>query len=113
MVVLDRLRVAPLEHLSLNHDNKSKLEFAVCSVPRVPKAVVEPYDYILAKPAMVEHSDRVLTIENEALYALCRHVLDIELRTYANLNRLIWRVTSSLTASIRFDRALQFNFTGF
>jgi tubulin alpha len=65
----------------LDHDKKSKLEFAVHWVPQVCTVVVETYDYILAKRTLVGHSDCVFTVENEALYGLCRHALDIGLRT--------------------------------
>ncbi|KAL0381062.1 UNVERIFIED_CONTAM: Tubulin alpha chain [Sesamum angustifolium] len=41
-----------------------------------------------------------------AIYDICRKSLDIERPTYTNLNRLISQVISSLTASLRFDGAL-------
>jgi tubulin alpha len=47
----------------------------------VSTAVVEPYDYNLAKRALVGDSDCVFTVENEALYDLCPHALEIGLRT--------------------------------
>merc|ERR1712008_372658 len=42
----------------------------------------------------------------EALYDICRCNLDRERPTYTNLNRLLAQITSSLTASPRFERAL-------
>jgi tubulin alpha len=52
-------------------------------------------------------------VDNEALYDLCRRALDIERPTYTNLNRLIGQAVSSLTASLRFDGALNVDFTEF
>ena len=52
-------------------------------------------------------------LDNEACYDLCRRQLDIERPTYTNLNRLIAQVISSLTASLRFDGALNVDVTEF
>ena len=46
-------------------------------------------------------------------YDVCRRNLDIERPTYTNLNRLIAQVISSLTASLRFDGALNVDVTEF
>ena len=51
--------------------------------------------------------------DNEALYDICRRNLDIERPTYTNLNRLIAQIISSLTASLRFDGALNVDITEF
>merc|ERR1712107_899973 len=48
-----------------------------------------------------------------ALYDICRRNLDIERPSYTNLNRLISQVLSSLTASLRFDGALNVDVTEF
>jgi hypothetical protein len=57
--------------------------------------------------------DVSFTVDNEALYDICRRSLDIERPTYTNLNRLIAQVISSLTASLRFDGALNVDVTEF
>merc|ERR1711907_272770 len=51
--------------------------------------------------------------DNEALYDICRRNLDIERPTYTNLNRLLAQIISSLTASLRFDGALNVDITEF
>ncbi|KFO87683.1 Tubulin alpha-5 chain, partial [Buceros rhinoceros silvestris] len=48
---------------------------------------------------------------NDASYDICRRNLDIERPTYTNLNRLISQVVSSITASLRFDGALNVDLT--
>lgn len=48
-----------------------------------------------------------------SLTDICRRSLDIERPTYTNLNRLIAQVISSLTASLRFDGALNVDVTEF
>lgn len=52
-------------------------------------------------------------LDNEAIYDICRRNLDIERPTYTNLNRIIAQVYSSLTASLRFDGALNVDISEF
>lgn len=52
-------------------------------------------------------------VDNEAIYDICRRKLGIERPLYANLNRLISQVVSSITASLRFDGALNVDLTEF
>ena len=50
--------------------------------------------------------DVSVLLDNEGINDICRRNLDIERPTYSNLNRVIAQVVSSLTASLRFDGAL-------
>eukprot|EP00061_Rhincodon_typus_P009708 g33410.t1 len=92
---------------------KSKLEFAVYPAPQVATAVVEPYNSILTTHTTLEHSDCAFMVDNEAIYDICCRNLDIERPTYTNLNRLIGQIVSSITASLRFDGALNIDLTEF
>merc|ERR1712097_223040 len=56
--------------------------------------------------SLLEHTDVTIMYDNKALYDICRRNLDIERPTYTNLNRLLAQIISSLTASLRFDGAL-------
>ena len=76
-------------------------------------AVVEPYNSVLSTHSLLEHTDVSVMLDNEAVYDICRRSLDIERPTYTNLNRLIAQVISSLTASLRFDGALNVDITEF
>merc|ERR1711963_196840 len=58
-------------------------------------------------------TDVCVILDNEALYDICRRNLDIERPTYTNLNRLLAQIISSLTASLRFDGALNVDITEF
>merc|ERR1712036_72460 len=95
-----------LERLSVDYGKKSKLGFTVYPSPRAHTAV-------LATHSLLEHTDVAVMLDNEALYDICRRCLDIERPTYTNLNRLIGQVISSLTASLRFDGALNVDLTEF
>eukprot|EP00913_Durusdinium_trenchii_P002027 g1873.t1 len=81
--------------------------------PQVATAVVEPYNTVLCVHSLLEHTDVTIMYDNEALYDICRRNLDIERPTYTNLNRLIAQIISSLTASLRFDGALNVDITEF
>ncbi|KAB0362770.1 hypothetical protein FD754_006926 [Muntiacus muntjak] len=87
-----------MEHLAVDYGKKSKLEFSIYPAPQVSTAV---------------HSDCAFMVDNEAIYDICRRNLDIERPIYTNLNRLIGQIVSSITASLRFDGALNVDLTEF
>ena len=102
-----------LEKLSTDFGKKSKLEFAVYPSPNVSSAVVEPYNSILTTHTTMEHADVTFLFDNEAIYDICRRNLDVERPSFVNLNRLISQVVSSITASLRFEGALNVDLTEF
>merc|ERR1712078_217964 len=102
-----------LERLSVDYGRKAKVLFSVYPSPQCSTAVVEPYNAVLTSHSMLEHSDVAFMVDNEALYDICRRNLDIERPTYTNLNRLDSQVISSITASLRFDGALNVDLTEF
>ncbi|XP_037679403.1 tubulin alpha-3 chain-like [Choloepus didactylus] len=102
-----------MEQLSVDYGKQSKLEFAIYPAPQVSTAVVEPYNSILTTHTTLEHSDCAFMVGNEAIYDICHRNLDIERPTYTNLNRLIGQIVSSITASLRFDGALNVDLTEF
>jgi tubulin alpha len=102
-----------LERLSVDYGKKSKLGFTVYPSPQVSTAVVEPYNSVLSTHSLLEHTDVAVMLDNEAIYDISRNLLDIKKPTYTNLNRLIAQVISSLTASLRFEGALNVDITEF
>jgi len=102
-----------MERLSVDYGKKSKLEFAIYPAPQVSTAVVEPYNSVLTTHTTLEHSDCAFMVDNEAIYDICRRSLDVERPTYTNLNRLIGQIVSSITASLRFDGALNVDLNEF
>jgi tubulin alpha len=67
---------------------------------------VEPYNAVLSIHTLLEYMDVNASLDNEAIYDICKRHLDLESPTYSNLNRLIAQCVSSLTTSLRFDGAL-------
>ncbi|MES1913545.1 MAG: hypothetical protein MHM6MM_005734 [Cercozoa sp. M6MM] len=102
-----------LERLSEEYGRKSKLEFAIYPSPHISTTIVEPYNSVLCAHSMMEHSDVAFMVDNEALYDICCNKLGVEAPTYLNLNRLIAQCVSSVTASLRFDGALNVDLTEF
>merc|ERR1712025_1258331 len=62
---------------------------------------------------MGDHTDVSLVLDNEALYSICQKKLDIKRPSYSNLNRIIAKVVSSMTAAIRFDGELNVDMNEF
>lgn len=102
-----------LERLSLDFAKKSKLDFCIYPSPDISTCVVEPYNGVLATHSLLEHADVAFILDNEAIYDICRKNLGVERPTYNNLNRVVAQVISSLTASLRFDGALNVDINEF
>ncbi|KGO64394.1 Tubulin [Penicillium italicum] len=102
-----------LERLAAEYGRKSKLEFAVYPSPSVATAVVEPYNAVLSTHSTIENSECTFLVDNEAVYDICKRNLDIPRPGFDRLNRLIAQVVSSVTASLRFDGALNVDLNEF
>merc|ERR1712070_1233293 len=79
----------------------------------IASAVVEPYNSVLSTHTLLEHCDVSFCFDNEALYSIAKATLELDSPSYLNLNRMIAQVTSSLTASLRFDGALNVDLNEF
>jgi tubulin alpha len=102
-----------LERLSVDYGKKSKLDFVIWPSPQISACVVEPYNAVLSTHTLLEHTDCTFMMDNEALYDICHHNLDVERPSYLNLNRLVAQVISSLTVSLRFDGSLNVDINEF
>ena len=94
-------------------------------------AIVEPYNAILYTHTTLEHCDCAFLVDNQAIYDIARSEmkvsilnppgqysvtrtnLEITRPTYTNLNRLIAQIISSITASLRFEGALNVDLNEF
>ncbi|KAF8374214.1 hypothetical protein PRIPAC_80643 [Pristionchus pacificus] len=98
-----------MEQLSMDYGKKAKLEFCVYPAPQVSTAMVEPYNSILTTHSTLEHSDCSFLMDNEAVFDIVKSKLGVTSPSYTNLNRVLAQVVSSITASLRFDGALNTN----
>lgn len=92
---------------------KSKLEIAVYPSPQICTAIVEPYNSVLTTHNSMESVDCTFIVDNQAIYEICKNKLNIDSPSYSHLNRLISQVVSSITASLRFNGALNVDMSEF
>jgi len=102
-----------LERLSIDYRKKSKLGFEVYPSPTISTCVVEPYNSLLTTHWLLDHTEVSILLDNEAIYEICQRNLDIRRPSYDNLNRLITKTISSMTASLRFDGQLNVDLAEF
>jgi len=76
--------------------------FSVIPSTKVSEIVVEPYNATLSLHNLVESTDLVYTMDNEALYDICFRSLKIATPTYADLNHLVSAALSGVTCPLRF-----------
>ncbi|CAH1373018.1 hypothetical protein MTP99_014476 [Tenebrio molitor] len=95
-----------LERMCMDYGKKSKLEFAVYPAPRISPVIVEPYNAVLTTHGCIEYEDVCFVMDNEAVYDILARNLDVPRPTYTNLNRLLGQVVSAVTASLRFEGAV-------
>eukprot|EP00918_Siedleckia_nematoides_P050280 GHVU01110077.1.p1 GENE.GHVU01110077.1~~GHVU01110077.1.p1 ORF type:complete len:420 (-),score=87.67 GHVU01110077.1:856-1974(-) len=80
--------------------------FSVFPSPKVSDTVVEPYNATLSVHQLVENSDIVQVIDNEALYDICFHTLKLASPVYGDLNHLVSAAMSGVTCCLRFPGQL-------
>ncbi|KAH3743452.1 tubulin alpha chain [Pelomyxa schiedti] len=92
-----------LQKLSAQYPKKLKSNFAVWPTKGSPTSIVEPYNCILAAPAIMEHTTSTLLAANDALFDRCREYIHIPNPSFRDMNGLTAQVLSSVTASSRFE----------
>jgi len=102
-----------LERLAVDYRKKSKIGFEIYPSPNISTCIVEPYNGLLSTHWLLDHTDVSLVLDNEALYDICQKKLDIKKPNYSNLNRIIAKVISSMTAALRFDGELNVDMNEF
>merc|ERR1712156_547092 len=102
-----------LERLAVDYRKKSKIGFEIYPSPNISTCIVEPYNGLLSTHWLLDHTDVSLVLDNEALYGICQSNLSIKRPSYNNLNNIICKVVSSMTAAIRFDGELNVDMNEF
>merc|ERR1719317_825018 len=95
-----------LERIAVDYRKKSKLGFEIYPSPKISTCIVEPYNAMLTTHWLLDHTEVSMVLDNEAIYAICQKQLDVDRPSYADLNMLIAKVVSSMTAALRFDGEL-------
>jgi len=92
-----------LERIAVDYRKKSKIGFEVYPAPNLSTCIVEPYNAMLSTHWLLDHTEVSLMLDNEAIYAICQKQLDIDRPSYSDLNIIISKVVSSMSAALRFD----------
>ena len=79
---------------------------AVFPSPKVSDTIVQPYNAALSIYLLVDSTDEVQVINNEALYDICFRAVKLTTPTYGNLNHLINAVVSGVSCSLHFPGQL-------
>lgn len=80
--------------------------YSVMPSPKVSDTVVEPYNCTLSVHQLIENTDIVFSIDNEALYNICTNTLKLHQPSHDQLNTLVAGVMSGVTCSLRFPGQL-------
>lgn len=80
--------------------------FSVMPSPKVSDVVVEPYNATLSMHQLIENTDSVMCIDNEALYDICFRTLKLATPTYGDLNQMVSVALSGMTCCLRFPGQL-------
>ena len=81
--------------------------------PTISICVIEPYNAILLIYWLLYHTEISILLDNEDIYEIYQKWLDIKQSSYDNLNRIISKVISSITASLRFEGELNIDLNEF
>ncbi|XP_012264513.2 tubulin alpha-4 chain-like [Athalia rosae] len=95
-----------LERITADYPNKFRLDFAIYPAPHISTVVVEPYNSVLTTHGTLDFEDCCFIADNEAIYDIYTKHLEVELPNYKDVNRLLAQVISSITASLRFEGAI-------
>jgi len=95
-----------LERIAVDYRKKSKIGFEIYPAPKISTCIVEPYNAMLSTHWLLDHTEVSVLLDNEAIYSICQKQLDIKRPSYEDLNKIIAKVISSMTASLRFDGEL-------
>merc|ERR1711878_229548 len=94
------------ERIAVDYRKKSKIGFEIYPAQNISTCIVEPYNAMLSTHWLLDHTEVSVVLGNEAIYAICQKQLSIDRPSYEQLNCIIAKVISSMTASLRFDGEL-------
>ena len=90
-----------IEKLRKDYPDQIIATFSVFPSDKVEDGDLEPYNAVLSIQRLIQHTDLVFCLDNEALYKIAESQ-KISMPSYADLNALIADAMSSITAPLRF-----------
>jgi len=107
------LGCAILERLALDYRKQNKFGFEIYPSSTISTSITEPYNGLIATHWLIDHTDISIVLDNQALYQTCKKKLDLAKPSYGNVNGLIAKVASGITASLRFPGELNADMSEF
>ncbi|ETO14905.1 tubulin alpha-3 chain [Reticulomyxa filosa] len=96
------------------HDiKKQKIGFDIYHSPNLSTCVLEPYNTLLATHLLLNYTEVSLLLDNNAIYGICQKQFRIAKPDLDNLNKLISKVISAMTSSLRFSGELNVDLNEF
>jgi len=95
-----------LERIATDYRKKAKIGFEIYPAPNISTCIVAPYNALFSTDRLMDYTDLSIVLDNEAIYGICIRQLDIKRPSYSHLNFIISKLSSSVTASLRFDGEL-------
>lgn len=92
-----------LESIGAEFRKKTRIGFEIYPGVTTSNAITEPYNCILATHYLRDNIDVSIPIDNESLYRNCQKQLKISRPCFSNINRIVAKLASSVTCSLRFD----------
>lgn len=82
------------------------MSYSVFPSATASDTVTEPYNTTLSVNQLLENVDEVVAIDNEALYNICSQCLNIKTPSFAEMNQLVSKAMSGITACLRYPGQL-------
>ncbi|KAL9642418.1 hypothetical protein ABK040_014261 [Willaertia magna] len=86
--------------------DKMLTTFSVFPSPKTSDVVTEAYNAVLSINQLIENSEQVFCLDNEALIDICTKTLKLSNPSFNDMNSLVAGVMSGVTSSLRFPGQL-------
>jgi len=107
------LGVLCLERLAVDFRKKPKVGYEIYPSNKIATSIVAPYNALLTTHHLLDFTEVSVCVDNEACYKICQRDLGVKRPSYKNVNRIIAKVISSMTAALRFDGELNTDMSDF
>lgn len=82
------------------------MTYSVFPSSNASDTVTEPYNTTLSVNQLLENVDEVVVLDNEALRDICMQSLNLKAPTFADMNELVSKAMSGITACLRYPGQL-------
>lgn len=95
-----------LSKLKEDYPDRMVMTYSVFPSANVSDTVTEPYNTTLAVNQLLENVDETVVLDNEALYSVCMQSLNIKTPSFSDMNELVSKAMSGITACLRYPGQL-------